>query len=94
MSNQPPRRRGRLARLDDAVYGASGTKRGWYGDLVLGLHPLLVPFYVVVVLVGVGLVVYAGASGEWGASVVGGGWVIGGSAYAWASRGKRRAPQR
>ncbi len=70
------------------MYGAPGTKRGWYGDLVLGLHPRLVPLYVAVVLVGIDLVVYAAASGEWGAAVVGIGWVVGGSAYAWASRGR------
>ena len=85
---------GRLARLDDAVLGAPGTKHGWYGDLFLGLHPWLRPVWAVVVLAGLGIVVSSLLAGEWTPAIIGLGWVLAGSLYFYVSRGKAARPPR
>lgn len=83
---------GRLARLDEAVLGAPGTRQGWYGDLFVGLHPWLRPLWFVVVVAGLGLVVSGLLDGEWGPVVIGVGWVLGGSLYFYVARGKVARP--
>ncbi len=92
MTDSSGSRRGRLARLDDAWLGAPGTKRGWYGDLFLGLHPWLRPVDALVALAGVGLLVGGIARQEWGLSVIGGGWLMVGLLYLYVSRGKSAKP--
>ena len=92
MSGAGTPRRGRLARLDDAVLGAPGTRRGWYGDLALGLHPWLRPFYALVVLVGVGLMTAGVVQRHWGLVVFGLAWAAFGLLYLHTVRGKAVRP--
>ena len=88
------RRRSRLSSLDDSVFGRPGSKGGFYGNLALGLHPRLVPLYVFLALAGICLIVFAVVQQNVGPAVLGTLWLVGGSAYAWASlpaRGQRRS---
>jgi hypothetical protein len=93
MSEPDASGRGRLARLDDAVFGSPGGKGGFYGNLALGLHPWLAPLYMLVALAGLGLIVFAVVEQQVGPAVLGTLCLTGGSAYAWASlpaRAKKR----
>jgi hypothetical protein len=81
-----------MTRLDDALLGAPGTKRGWYGDLFLGIHSWLRPVYALAVLVGLGMAVAGAVTKEWGLVIIGCGWSLGGLLYLFTLRGKSARP--
>ena len=86
------RRRGRLTRLDDALLGKPGTRHGFFGDLVLGIHPWLRPLDLLIVLVGIILLIFGLVRRDGGLAIIGAGWVFGGLLYLYVSRGKPARP--
>lgn len=83
--------RGRLARLDDSVFGSPGGKGRTDGNLALGLHPWLAPLYMLAALAGLGLIVFAVLQQQVGPAILGTLCLTGGSACAWASLPARGA---
>jgi hypothetical protein len=65
LPDRQAKRRG-LARLDDAILGRPGTRRGWFGDLVLGLHPWWRYLWGAYALIAVAEIAWAAAVGSSG----------------------------